>query len=259
MRILLAIVFVFTILIHTNAQGQKTMVKLSGRVTAVRDTLGISYAHILNISHPFGTISDLNGNFKFICNRGDTLQISAVGYETYLFATNTLDPSKPESNVRIRLMTKIYMLPSVTVLPFRTREGMKRFFMNMQLPDKNKEEIALRKLKINRKEEIGAVPQRGLTLPGPISILYDLFGKEPKQLRKLAKFTERDNISQQIAKRYNPEVVALIIGQDDPNLIKDFMNYCNISLGFLSTVNDYDLYLYIKNQWNNYSRERNIK
>jgi len=259
MRILLAIVFVFTILIDTNAQEQKTLVKLTGRVTAVRDTLGISYAHILNISHPFGTISDLSGNFKFTCNRGDTLQISAVGYETYLFATNTLDPSKPESNVRIRLMTKIYMLPSVTVLPFRTREGMKRFFMNIQLPDNTKEAIALRKLHINRKEEIGAVPQSGLTLPGPISILYDLFGKEPKQLRKLAKFTARDNIDQQITKRYNPEVVALIIGRDDPNLIRDFMTYCNISLGYLSTVNDYDLYLYIKNQWLNFSRERNIK
>ena len=259
MRILLGIVFVLTMLIHANAQEQRTLVKLSGRVTTVRDTLGISYANVLNISHPFGTITDGNGNFKFTCYRGDTLQISAIGYETYIFATNTLDPSKPESNVRIRLMQKIYMLPQVTVLPFRTREGMKRFFMNMKLPETGKEEIALRKLHINRKEEIGAVPQSGLILPGPISILYDLFGKEPKQLRKLAKFTARDNIDQQIAKRYNPEVVALIIGRDDPNLIKDFMNYCNISLGFLSTVNDYDLYLYIKNQWLNFSRERNIK
>jgi hypothetical protein len=259
MRILLGIIFLFTSLIYANAQEQKTIVKLSGRVTAIKDTSGISYAHILNISHPYGTICDQNGNFTFSCNRGDTLQISAMGYETYLFATNTLDPRRPESNVRIRLMTKIMLLPSVTVLPFRTREGMRRFYMNMQLPSKDKEEIAMRKLKINRKEEIGGVPQRGLTLPGPVSLLYDLFGKEPKQLRKLAKFTEQDNINQQIAKRYNPEVVSLIIGKDDPNLIRNFMSYCNISLVFLSTVNDYDLYLYIKNQWNDFSRERNIK
>jgi len=258
MRILLGIVFFIAILLHANAQEQKTLVRLSGRVTAVRDTSGISYAHVLNLSHPYGTICDQNGDFTFTCNRGDTLQISAVGYETYHFATNNLDPSKPESKIRIRLMTKIYVLPSVTILPFHTREGMRRFFINMQLPDKDKREIALSHLNIKR-EEVGARPQSGLTLPGPVSLLYDLFSKEAKQRKKYEKLVAQDNINQMIAKRYNPEVVALIIGQNDPNLIKDFMNYCNISLGYLLTVNDYDLYLYIKDQWLNYSKERNIK
>ena len=259
MRILLGIVFVLTTLIHVNAQGQKTMIKLSGKVTAVQDTLGISFAHVLDITHPFGTICDPNGDFKFICQRGDTLQISAIGYETYLFTTNNLDPSGPVSKIRIRLMSKIYMLPSVTILPFHTREGMRRYFMNMQMSERDKDELAKAKLHINRKEEIGAVPQSGLTLPGPFSLLYDLFGKEPKQMRKLAKFQAQDYANQQIAKRYNAEVVSLIIGQDDPNLIKDFMSYCNISLGYLYTVNDYDLYLNIKNRWLTYSQERNIK
>ena len=258
MRILLGIVFVIVILLQTKAQEQKTLVRLSGRVTAVRDTSGISYAHVLNLSHPYGTICDQNGDFTFTCNRGDTLQISAVGFETYQFATNNLDPSKPESKIRIRLMTKIYLLPSVTILPFHTKEGMRRFFINMQLPQKDKEEIALSHLNIKR-EEVGAIPQSGLTLPGPVSLLYDLFSKEAKQRRKFEKLVAQDNINLQIAKRYNTEVVALIIGQDDPNLIKDFMNYCNISLGYLVTVNDYDLYLYIKNQWINFSNERNIK
>lgn len=258
MRLLLGILFVITIILHANAQGQRTLVKLTGRVTAVRDTTGISYAHILNLSHPYGTFSDQTGNFTFTCYRGDTLQISAAGYETYHFATNDLDPSKPESKVRIRLMMKIYMLPSVTILPFRTREGMKRYFLSMQLPDKDKREIALSHLNIKR-EEIGAVPTSGLTLQGPISLLYDLFSKEAKQKRKMEKLLAQDNVKQQLEKRYNPDIVALIIGQDDPNLIKDFMDYCNISLGYLTTVNDYDLYLYIKNQWINYSTERNIK
>lgn len=258
MRLLLGIVFFIVILLHANAQEQKTLVRLSGRVTAVRDTTGISYAHILNLSNPYGTICDQNGNFTFSCNRGDTLQISAVGYETYQFATNNLDPSKPDSKIRIRLMTKIYQLPSVTILPFHTREGMKRYFVGMQLPDKDKREIALTHLKITR-EEVGAMPSSGLTLQGPISLLYDLFSKEAKQRKKMEKLLAQDNINQQIAKRYNPVVVALIIGKDDPNLIKDFMDYCNISLGYLSIVNDYDLYLNIKNQWVNYSTERNIK
>jgi hypothetical protein len=258
MRRLLGIVFFIAILLHANAQEQRTPVRLSGRVTAVRDTTGISYAHVLNLSNPYGTICDQNGDFTFNCNRGDTLQISAVGYETYRFATNNLDPSKPDSKIRIRLMTKIYQLPSVTILPFRTKEGMKRYFVNMQLPDKDKREIALSHLNITR-EEVGAIPQSGLTLEGPISLLYDLFSKEAKQRKKMAKLLAQDNINQQLAKRYNPLIVALIIGKDDPNLIKDFMEYCNISLGYLSTVNDYDLYLYIKNQWVNYSTDRNIK
>ena len=259
MRILLGIVLVFTTLFHANAQEQKSMVKISGRVIAVRDTLGISYAHIINLSHPYGTISDDNGNFTFSCNRGDTLQISAIGYETYLYATNMLDPRRTETNVRIRLIPKIYMLPAVTILPFRTREGMRRYFVNMQLPEKDKQNIALSKLNINRKEDIGAVPQSGLTLPGPATILWDLFSREAKEKRKYDKLIAQDNLNMQIAKRYNPEVVALVIGQDDPNLIKDFMNYCDIRLSFLSTINDYTLYLYIKTKWLDYSKERNIK
>lgn len=259
MRILLGLFFIIATCFNLSAQEQQKLIKITGRVIAVKDTSGISYANVLNLSYPSGTISDQVGNFTIVCRYGDTLQFSCLGYDHSYLNTKNLDATNIEHNVRIRLMSKIYQLPTVTIFPFSTRAGLKRAFLAMKLPEKDIMEMAVAKrLKVSR-YDVGAFPSSGLTLPGPVSLLYDLFSKEGKNRRKFEKILQQESIDKLIDRRYNADIVARIIGNDDPNLVKDFMKYCHFSIGYISLVNDYDLYLNIKQSWLNYAYERHIK
>lgn len=259
MRIVLALFILFATCFQVRAQEQQKLIRITGRVIAVKDTSGISYAHVLNLTYPSGTISDQVGNFTIVCHYGDTLQFSSVGFEHSYLATGRLDATDVEHSVRIRLMTKIYQLPTVTIFPFSTRAGLMRAFLAMRLPDKDIREMEITKRLKVRSEEVGGSASYGLTLPGPATILYDLFSKEAKNRRKFEKILKQESIDKLIDKRFNADIVARIIGNDDPNLIKDFMQYCHYSIGYITISNDYDLYLSIKQNWLNYAYERHIK
>lgn len=259
MRIILGIFLFLVSCFQLQAQEQQKLIKITGRVISVKDTSGISYANVLNLTFPSGTISDQVGNFTIVCRYGDTLQFSCLGYEhAYLFTKN-LDATNIEHTVRIRLLAKVYQLPTVTIFPFNTRSGMRRAFLAMKLPEREIMEMEVAKrLKVSR-YDVGAFPSSGLTLPGPVSLLYDLFSKEGKNRRKFEKILQQESIDKLIDRRYNADIVSRIIGNDDPNLVKDFMKYCHFSIGFISLVNDYDLYLEIKQKWLSYAYERHIK
>lgn len=259
MRILLGLFFIIATCFNLSAQEQQKLIRITGRVIAIKDTSGISYANILNLSYPSGTISDQFGNFTIVCRYSDTLQFSCLGYDHSYLNTKNLDATNIEHTVRIRLMSKIYQLPTVTIFPFNTRAGLKRAFLAMKLPEKDIMEMEVaKKLKITR-YDVGAFPSSGLSIPGPASLLYDLFSKEAKNRRKFEKIIKQESLDKLIDKRFNADIVARIIGNDDPNLVKDFMKYCHFSIGYISLVNDYDLYLNIKQNWLNYAYERHIK
>ncbi len=259
MRIFLAFVIIITSCFQLRAQEKQKLIRISGRVIAVKDTSGISYAHVLNLTYPSGTISDQVGNFSIVCRYGDTLQFSSIGYQHSYLVTSRLDPTFVEHSVRIRLMAKVYQLPTVTIFPFNTRAGLRRAFLAMKLPEKDIMEMEVTKRLKIRPDEVGGSADYGIVLPGPASLIYDLFSKEAKQRKKFEKILKQESIAKLIDRRYNSEIVSRIIGNDDPNLIKDFMQYCHFSIGFITLSSDYDLYLSIKQSWLNYSYERKIK
>jgi hypothetical protein len=142
MRIILCLAFILATCFNLSAQEQQKLIRITGRVIAVKDTSGISYANVYNLTYPSGTISDQVGNFSIVCHYGDTLQFSSLGFEHSYLATSRLDPTNVEHSVRIRLMTRIYQLPTVTIFPFNTRSGLMKAFLAMKLPERDIREMA---------------------------------------------------------------------------------------------------------------------
>ena len=259
MRIFIGFFLIFLTCIQLSAQEQQKQIRITGHIVAIEDTSGISYVNVLNLTHPSGTICDKTGKFQIVCHYGDTLQFSSLGYENANFFTGSLDPANKEHFVGIKLKTGIYVLPSVTVLPFSSSEGLSRAFLDTKLSDADKKEMALiKKMKINR-DEIGVMPTSGISFFGIASAIYNLFSKDAKIRKKYKKMLHGESINTFIDRRFNYKVVSKIIGQDNQNLINDFMQQCHFSIDFLVNSNDYDLYFSIKQNWLRYASERNIK
>jgi len=259
MRIYIGFFLIFMTFLQLNAQEQQKLIRITGHVVRVEDTSKVAYVNVLNITHPSGTICDQEGKFKLTCHYGDTLQFSAVGYEKTYFTTGRLDPTTIEHTVTIRLTTEIYMLPSVTVLPFSSSEGLKKVFVSTPLNEKDVRELALRKKLKIKHEEVGSNPEYGISIGRIVSLFHNLFSKEAKINKKYRKILNGESINSFIDRKYNATVVAKIIGHDDRKLIGDFMQQCHLSTDFLITSNDYDLYMAIKQNWQHYASEKNIK
>lgn len=259
MRIIIVFFLIFKTCFQLCAQEQQKLIRITGHVVTVEDTSKVAYVNVLNLTNPSGTICDKEGKFLIVCHYGDTLQFSSVGFENTYYTTGRLDPANVEHSVTIRLKTEIYMLPSVTVLPFSSSEGLKRAFQNTPLNEKDNRDLALRKKMKIKPEEVGTIPTYGISVDKMVSFIYNLFSKEAKIKKKYRKQLHGENINSFIDKRFNAKVVAKIISHDDRNLIKDFMQQCHFSVDFMITSNDYDLYLAIKQNWLHYASAMNIK
>ena len=87
-----------------------------------------------------------------------------------------------------------------------------------------------------------ANPGLTLTIPGPVTALYDALSKEGKSRQKLESLVSLDQKKVVAARRYNPTVIQQITTFRTDKEIQDFMLFCNLSVDFIVTSTEYNLY-----------------
>ena len=87
-----------------------------------------------------------------------------------------------------------------------------------------------------------ADPGLTLSIPGPITALYDAFSKEGKSKRKLELLVNQDEKKVVAARRYNAKVIRQITTFKTDKEIQDFMLFCNLSVDFIVSSTEYYLY-----------------
>ncbi len=87
-----------------------------------------------------------------------------------------------------------------------------------------------------------ANPGLTVTIPGPITTLYDAFSKEGKSKRKHEALVSQDQKKVVAARRYNAKVVQQITSFKTDKEIQDFMLYCTLSVDFIVSSTEYELY-----------------
>ena len=71
----------------------------------------------------------------------------------------------------------------------------------------------------------------------PADFLYNMFGKKPNEMRKLRKMKENDEIRNQLAKRFDREMLMVLLQVNKYDL-DEIVNQCNYSRDFINTAND---------------------
>ena len=71
----------------------------------------------------------------------------------------------------------------------------------------------------------------------PADLLRNLFGKKPKQMRKLQQMKQDDNIRDLLASKFDRETLTQLLQLDKMD-IEDILNNCNYSRSFIQTAND---------------------
>ncbi len=174
------------------AHAQKS-IRLSGTVQQPDKKTPVPGATIVKVSSQMGVISDSQGQFKIDVAQNDTLLIRAVGFKPLLYLPSKLPVS--EMRINIVLQEDSIMLGEVEVTSRPSQEMIDRALRNMKREQSTQ---AKRPGYIPGMEPPPPPPAAGPTIANPIGLMYDMFSKEGKELRKVEELKRQQELKQKM-------------------------------------------------------------
>jgi hypothetical protein len=114
--------------------GKHDLVQFSGVVVEGDSLKPIPYASIIVQNSYRGTVSDYFGYFSFVAQEGDTIEFSAIGFNSAFFIIPDTLTNNKYSLIQVLRMDTIN-LALTEVYPWPTKEQFKKAFLALELPD----------------------------------------------------------------------------------------------------------------------------
>lgn len=192
--------------------------------------------HIINLNKVVGTITDQEGKFKIPAAVNDTLYLSFLGFKSQKVRV-TNDMFKFEGT-EIALTELAYALEEVVVKPYQLTGYLEIDVKNLPINDAYQYSISgLQKSYEGGSKSPSAVTKVLGAILNPADLLRNLFGKKPRQMRKLRQMKEDDDIRNLLASKFDRETLTELLQLEKVD-IEDILNNCNYSRSFITTAND---------------------
>ncbi len=148
---LLTLIFVYSF--SLSAQRTDSLIQFSGIVVTSDSLAAIPFANIFVANQQRGGVTNYNGFFSFVAERGDTIRFNAIGFKNESFII-PIDLRENKYSV-IQLMTRDTIYLSETIIyPWPSREDFKEAFLSYNIPD-DYYETARKNLKREQLKEMG--------------------------------------------------------------------------------------------------------
>ncbi|UMB54539.1 carboxypeptidase-like regulatory domain-containing protein [Lutibacter sp. A64] len=213
---------------------------LKGQVVNQLDKTPLKGAHIFNLNSVIGTITNDDGNFELPITVSDTIYVSYLGHQSIkLKITNDLLKG---NELVIELYEKAEEIGEVVVKSHK-------LIGVLEIDAKNVPKDKYARIHINglaQTYEVGGTRQRKDfnspvdALFKPIDFVYNMFGKKPKQLKKLKKMRDNDELREQLEAKFNRELMMEYLEMDSTELT-ELLNECNYSDYFIKQASDLQL------------------
>ncbi len=233
---------------------QEREILLKGRVISINDNLPLQSAHIVNLNAIIGTITNSDGQFAIPARANDTIFISYIGYQSVKLKI-TRDLLKG-NELEIAIHEKVLNIDEVTVKSHN--------LIGVLVVDaKNVPEDVYSRIHIKglpQAYEIGSARgnyNSGLTdIFSPIDFWYKKLGKKPKELDRLRKLKQGDQMRGMMEQKYNREIMMDFLDMSRKEL-NDLLSQCNYSGNFISRASDLQVIEAILECYENYRAIKN--
>ena len=228
--------FALLVLFSFISYAQTADVYLKASVKSEQDDKPLENVHIINLTKIKGTISKKDGSFEIPATVNDTLFFSYLGFKTIKVRV-TQDMLKFQ-NASFGLTELAYALEEVVIKPYQLTGYLE--IDVKRLPIDEAFQYSISGLSVgyeagNRKPS--AVSKVLGAILNPADLLRNLFGKKPKQMRKLRNMKEDDAIRNLLASKFDRETLEALL-QIEKIDINDILSNCNYSKSFIQTAND---------------------
>lgn len=235
MKKLLPLALVFCSYISFSQEDEPAQ-ELRATVINAQTDFPLESVHIINLNKVKGTITNENGKFSLIASVNDTLYLTYLGFKPQKVRV-TNDMFKFE-DTKISLTELAYALEEVIVRPYQLTGFLEIDVKNLPINDAYQYSIS----GLNKSYEAGNKNPSAVTkvlgaILNPADLLRNLFGKKPRQMRKLQQMKQDDDIRDLLASKFDRETLTELL-QIEKMDIDDILNNCNYSKSFITTAND---------------------
>lgn len=234
MKHLLILTFICLFSILGYAQEEPV---ISGIVISTSTDLPLDRVNIVNLNKVIGTSTDEEGKFEIPAEVNDTLHFSYIGYKS----------------IRVRVTNDWVKFGETTIAMTELALALEEVVVNqLKLTGYLEVDIKQVPIKSNYRYSISGLGNKGYEAgdnrPGAVSkalgaifnpadFLHNLFGKKPKQLKKLKQMKQDDEIRNLLASRFDREMLLVLLEVDRYDL-DEIVNQCNYSVDFIQSAND---------------------
>lgn len=232
------VVFFLFILASTSVFSQETTVtqKVFGTIVNDNTKLPLSNVNIININKVKGTISDSKGNFEIEVGVTDTLHLSLIGFKSLkIRVTNDWVKNK---TTKIQMTESAIALEEVVVRPYDLTGYLE--IDSKLIPTKENYRYSISGLEQGYEAgeySPGAFSKVMGSIFNPADMLYNFFGKKPKELKRLKSLKKDDTVRNLLASKFDRETISVLLGIDKKE-IPEILERCNYSESFIRTAND---------------------
>lgn len=210
--------------------------KISGTVLNDNTLLPLWNINIVNINLVKSAVSDAKGNFEIYANVNDVLLVSSIGFQSIEIKV-TNDWIK-NNTFKIRLTEKAYALEEVVIPPYDLTGYLE--VDSKLIPEKENYWYTIPGL--TQRYEGGENSPNAFSrvvgsLFNPADMLYNFFGKKPKELKRLKELKKDENLRTMLQSKYDRETICLLLAIDKKELF-EILERCNYSEAFTQTAND---------------------
>lgn len=218
--------------------GQETdsTLYVKGRVLNAADDLPIEDVNIVNLNEVIGTVTNDKGEFKIKAAINDTLFFSYLGYKS--IEVRVTNDWKKFGEVKIKMTEIGIALEEVTIQPLKLTGYLEIDAKNIPIYENHRYSISGLNYGYEAGDrQPGAFTRTMESIFNPVDFLYNTFGKKPRQMKKLRKMKEDDEIRNLLAKKFNRETLSALLQVTRVD-IDEILRNCNYSESFIKTAND---------------------
>ena len=256
MRYLLLIILLFVLPQQMVAQ-QKELVR--GKIVDASNDMPMENVNIVNLNQVFGTATNKEGAFEIQAKVNDTLHLSFLGYKSIKVRV-TNDWVNFGNQTTIKLTELAFALEEVVINKLKLTGYLEIDIK--QIPIQKNVRYSISGLNSGY-ESSPRTPSMVTKVLGaifnPADFLHNVFGKKPREMRKLRKMKQQDEIRNILSSRFDREMLTALLKVDKIDLDL-LISECNYSDDFIKTANDLQILDAISECYEEYkilSRERN--
>lgn len=230
-----AVFFFLLLAAATSAQTIENK-KISGTIVNDSDLQPLANVNIVNLNKVKGASTDSKGYFEIEAEANDTLLLSLIGFQS-LRVRVTNDWIKAKTT-QIQLTERAIALEEVIIQPY-TLTGYLEVDSKL-IPIRENYRYSISGLEQGYEGGENAPGAFGNVLGSifnPADMLYNFFGKKPRELKKLKELKKDNNIRELLESKFDRETIAALLGIDKSE-IPEIMYRCNYSESFVKTAND---------------------
>ncbi|AXO81713.1 carboxypeptidase-like regulatory domain-containing protein [Olleya aquimaris] len=193
--------------------------------------------NIVNLNQVIGTATNNKGEFELRAQANDTLHLSYLGFKSIKVKVTNDWVNKIEKST-ITLTELALALEEVVVTGLQLTGYLEVDIKQVNINTNYRYSISgLSNGYEAGKRQPSAVTKVLGSIFNPLDFLYNTFSSKGKELRKLKKMKDDDNIRNTLATRFDREMLTALLGVNKVDL-DEIVSQCNYSKEFVTTAND---------------------